>query len=86
MTTATTLLRTALTSMAEGKDITREAGAGIWGNYVRAVCLSGGQPIMLNGNEFAVKHAAVMDELEEIKPLTKEEKNSIASAKCVIKG
>jgi Mg2+ and Co2+ transporter CorA len=85
MTTSATLLRDALSSAKEGKDISREAGAGIWGNYVRAICSQHGQEIMVDGQQFAVRHAALMEELETIKPLTKEEKNSLASAKCVIK-
>jgi hypothetical protein len=83
--TSVSALRTAMTSMVEGKDATREAGTGIWGNYVRSVMSQHGQPMMRDANEFAAVHTQVVEELEAIKPLSKEEKNSLTSAKCVIK-
>jgi hypothetical protein len=85
MTTTVSLLRDALVAQQNGKDISREAGAGIWGNYVRSVMSFAGQPVMCDGNAFEAKHNAVIEELNMIKELSKAEMNSLRSAKCVIK-
>lgn len=74
-------LRHALQLAKEGKDISREAGSGIWANYVRATCY----PIQpRNVEELDREHKRVVEELESIKELSKEEKNSLRSAKSVI--
>lgn len=75
-------LRVALTQAKEGKDISREAGAGVWANYVRATCYIGGQPS--NVEELDKAHKTLVDELNSIKELSKEEKNSLRSAKSVV--
>lgn len=77
----TTNLRASLQSAKEGKDISREAGAGVWANYVRAACYPY-QPA--NVEELEKQHKRVVEELESIKELSKEEKNSLRSAKSVI--
>lgn len=74
-------LRHALQLAKDGKDISREAGTGIWANYVRATCY----PIQpRNVEEFDKEHKRVVEELESIKELSKDEKNSLRSAKSVI--
>ena len=74
-------LRAALQQAKEGKDISREAGAGVWANYVRATCY----PLTpSNVEELDKKHKEVVENLESIKELSKEEKNSLRSAKSVI--
>ena len=74
-------LRVALTQAKEGKDISREAGAGVWANYVRATCYQS-QPS--NVEELDKQHKLLVDDLNNIKELSKEEKNSLRSAKSVI--
>jgi CHASE3 domain sensor protein len=74
-------LRVALQQAKEGKDISREAGQGVWANYVRATCY----PIIpANVEELDKEHKEVISKLEAMKELTKEEKNSLRSAKSVI--
>jgi len=74
-------LRVALQQAKEGKDISREAGAGVWANYVRATCFPM-QPD--NVEELDKAHKNLVETLESIKELSKEEKNSLRSAKSVI--
>ena len=74
-------LRSALTAAKEGKDISREAGSGIWANYVRSTCY----PIQpRNVEALDSEHKALVERLESIRALSKEEKNSLRSAKSVI--
>lgn len=74
-------LRVALQQAKEGKDISREAGQGVWANYVRATCY----PVApSNVEELDKEHKRVVEELEHLKELSKEEKNSLRSAKSVI--
>jgi hypothetical protein len=74
-------LRVALQQAKEGKDISREAGAGVWANYVRSTCYPKTPD---NVEELDKQHKRVVDELEQMKELSKEEKNSLRSAKSVI--
>ena len=74
-------LRVALQQAKEGKDISREAGAGVWANYVRSTCYPNTPS---NVEELDKEHKRVVDELEQMKELSKEEKNSLRSAKSVI--
>lgn len=74
-------LRVALQQAKEGKDISREAGAGVWANYVRSTCYPN---TPANVEELDKEHKRVVDELEQMKELSKEEKNSLRSAKSVI--
>ena len=74
-------LRAALQQAKEGKDISREAGAGVWANYVRATCYPN---TPFNVEELDKEHKRVVEELENIQELSKEEKNSLRSAKSVI--
>jgi hypothetical protein len=74
-------LRSALTAAKEGKDISREAGSGIWANYVRSTCY----PVQpRNVEALDSEHKALVERLESIRALSKEEKNSLRSAKSVI--
>ena len=74
-------LRSALSAAKEGKDISREAGSGIWANYVRATCYPT-QP--RNVEELDAEHKRLVERLEQIRELSKDEKNSLRSAKSVI--
>lgn len=74
-------LRIALQQAKEGKDISREAGAGVWANYVRSTCFP---DTPANVEELDKVHKRVVEELENIKELSKEEKNSLRSAKSVV--
>ncbi|CAB4160702.1 hypothetical protein UFOVP729_9 [uncultured Caudovirales phage] len=74
-------LRSALTAAKEGKDISREAGSGIWANYVRSTCY----PVQpRNVEALDSEHKALIERLESIRALSKEEKNSLRSAKSVV--
>lgn len=74
-------LRVALSQAKEGKDITREAGQGVWANYVRATCY----PVAPgNVEELDSRHKELVQTLTDMKELSKEEKNSLRSAKSVI--
>lgn len=74
-------LRSALSAAKEGKDISREAGSGIWANYVRATCY----PVQpRNVEELDAEHKRLVERLEDIRELSKDEKNSLRSAKSVI--
>lgn len=74
-------LRVSLSQAKECKDLTREAGQGVWANYVRATCY----PIApYSVEELDKKHKELVEELNNLKELTKEEKNSLRSAKSVI--
>jgi hypothetical protein len=74
-------LRAALTSAKEGKDISREAGVGVWANYVRATCWS---DTPSDVEQLDARHKALVIELDNISELSKDEKNSLRSAKCVV--
>lgn len=74
-------LRVALQQAKEGKDISREAGQGVWANYVRATCYPHAPT---NVEQLETEHKRVVAELENLKELSKEEKNSLRSAKSVI--
>jgi hypothetical protein len=74
-------LRVALQQAKEGKDISREAGQGVWANYVRATCY----PVQPdNVEQLDKEHKELVEKLEKLRELSKEEKNSLRSAKSVI--
>jgi hypothetical protein len=74
-------LRVALQQAKEGKDISREAGQGVWANYVRATCY----PVQPdNVEQLDQNHKELVEKLEQLRELSKEEKNSLRSAKSVI--
>jgi hypothetical protein len=74
-------LRVALQEAKAGKDMSREAGAGVWANYVRSTCY----PVQpSNVEELDKAHKNLVETLEGMKELSKEEKNSLRSAKSVI--
>jgi len=74
-------LRVALQQAKEGKDMSREAGAGVWSNYVRSTCYPNTPS---NMEELDYEHKRVVEELETMRELSKEEKNSLRSAKSVV--
>jgi hypothetical protein len=74
-------LRTALSTSKDAKDASRNAGEGIWANYVRATCYPYA-PRDVEGLEST--HKNLVSTLNNIRELTKDEKNSLRSAKCVI--
>ena len=74
-------LRTALSSGKDAKDASRTAGTGIWANYVRATCYPN---TPTNIEVLSDHHKNLVTELNNIQPLTKDEKNSLRSAKCVV--
>ena len=74
-------LRAALIQAKEGKDISREAGTGVWANYVRSTCFAEDHR---NVEEFEGCHKKLVEHLNEMRELSKEEKNSLRSAKCVV--
>lgn len=76
-----TQLRSALSQAKEGKDISREAGQGVWANYVRATCHP---DTPSNVEQLDARNKALIVELDSIKELSKEEKNSLRSAKSVV--
>ena len=85
MASSISSLRAALRDQQNGKDLTRNAGEGIWAFYVRATMAPAKQPECHNSEEFERQHKGVVAELEAIEPLTPAEKNSLRSAKCVVK-
>ena len=74
-------LRSALSLAKDGKDVSRQAGEGIWANYVRATCYP---QQSRDAESFDADHKAVVERLNTIRELSKEEKNSLRSAKCVV--
>ena len=74
-------LRDALSQSKDAKDASRSAGEGIWANYVRATCYPY-TPRDMEGLD--ATHKNVVETLNNIRQLTKEEKNSLRSAKCVV--
>jgi hypothetical protein len=85
MADSISMLRDALRNNEAGKDMSREAGSGIWAEYVRSTMSMAGQPVIRSVEEFEAATNNVVAELEAIAPLTKHEKNSLRSAKCVVK-
>jgi len=81
MSTFETKLRSALSDVALGKDMTRNAGEGVWANYVRAACYEHNATSV---ESLANVHKEIVAHLEGISPLSKEEKNSLRSAKSVV--
>ena len=74
-------LRVALQEAKAGKDMSREAGAGVWSNYVRSTCYPNTPS---NMEELDYEHKRVVEELETMRELSKDEKNSLRSAKSVV--
>lgn len=74
-------LRNALSTSKDAKDASRSAGEGIWANYVRATCYPYA-PHNVEGLEST--HKNLVETLNNIRELSKEEKNSLRSAKCVV--
>lgn len=76
-----TTLRDALANAKSSKDKSRQAGEGIWANYVRHTMMHN---TPRNADEFEQVHKGLVDTLNNINELTKDEKNSLRSAKCVV--
>lgn len=76
-------LRASLTATDTAAEATRAAGTGLWASYCRSVMWGDNVPICVDALD--AKHTEVVAELEAIAPLTKSERSSLTSAKCVIK-
>jgi hypothetical protein len=74
-------LRVALSQSKDAKEQSRKAGEGMWANYVRSIML-GHLPRTVDALETA--HNSVVDDLNTIRELSKDEKNSLRSAKSVL--
>lgn len=81
MSVFTTQLRSALSTSKDAKDASREAGQGVWANYVRSICYGN---ILCNAEDVSAMHKSLVEELDQLRELSKEEKNSLRSAKCVV--
>jgi hypothetical protein len=76
-----TELRNALSQSKDAKESSRNAGEGVWANYVRATCY----PVTPRNIEVLDQHhKSLVDQLNDIRELSKEEKNSLRSAKSVV--
>lgn len=76
-----TQLRAALSDSKDAKDASRTAGNGVWANYVRSTCFP---ETPSSVEELNARHKAIIEALNEISELSKDEKNSLRSAKCVV--
>lgn len=76
-----TNLREALINAKTGKDMSREAGAGVFANFVRATCYPN-TPSNIEAFDGACK--TLVEHLNDLRELSKDEKNSLRSAKSVI--
>lgn len=85
MADSISMLRDALRNNEQGKDMSREAGSGIWAEFVRSTMSTAGQPVLRSVEDFESATNNVVAELEALAPLSKHEKNSLRSAKCVVK-
>lgn len=74
-------LRNALAQSKDAKESSRNAGEGVWANYVRATCYP---TTPRNVEELDQHHKSLVDQLNDIRELSKEEKNSLRSAKSVV--
>lgn len=74
-------LRNALAQSKDAKESSRSAGEGVWANYVRATCYP---TTPRNVEELDQHHKSLVDQLNDIRELSKEEKNSLRSAKSVV--
>ena len=81
MSVFTTQLRSALSTSKDAKDASREAGQGVWANYVRSICYGN---TLHNAEDVSAMHKSLVEELDQLRELSKEEKNSLRSAKCVV--
>jgi len=81
MSVFTSQLRNALSTSKDAKDASREAGQGVWANYVRSICYGN---TLHNAEDVATLHKSLVEELDQLRELSKEEKNSLRSAKSVV--
>lgn len=76
-------LRASLAGKEAASEQGRAAGEGIWTYYARAILHFDAPPDTVDS--FDNKHTAIVSKLEAIKGLTKNERNSLISAKCVLR-
>jgi hypothetical protein len=76
-----TTLRSALQQGKQAKDASRQAGEGFWANYVRATMLDVERGDL---EAFQRRHDQTVSDLNAIQELSKDEKNSLRSAKSVV--
>jgi hypothetical protein len=74
-------LRSALATGKDAKENARQAGTGTWANYVRSTCYPR-TPATVEGLDSV--HKELVGELNNLRELSKDEKNSLRSAKSVI--
>lgn len=74
-------LRAALRDQGQAKDASRAAGQGVWANYVRAVMYTRNIETVETLGDI---HKEVLEQLSRLGDLSKEEKNSLRSAKSVV--
>jgi len=79
---AITELRAAISSLSSAKDASRKAGDGLWAWYVRAMAHNN---TLSSANDVDAKHTALKGDLDDINPLSKDERNSLAAAKSVVR-
>ena len=75
-------LRQSISDALAAKEAGAKAKGNLWADYVRATMYED-EPT--SPDAFDARHAKVCAALEDVKPLSKDEKNSLASAKCIIK-
>lgn len=75
-------LREAVAELTVAKNAATIHKGGTWANYVRATMY---EDAPTNPDAFDARHTAVVAALEAIRPLSKDEKNSLSSAKCIVK-
>lgn len=76
-----TELRNALAQSKDAKESSRNAGEGVWANYVRSTCYENSP---YNMEDLDKAHKSLVDTLNDMRELSKEEKNSLRSAKSVV--
>lgn len=74
-------LRVSLRDQGQAKDASRTAGEGVWANYVRATMYSYAPETV---EQLGATHKNLTEALTHLGELSKEEKNSLRSAKSVV--
>lgn len=75
-------LRQSVADAVAAKEAGTIAKGNLWTNYVRATMYEDAPTTV---DAFDARHAAVVAAMEEVRPLSKDEKNSLSSAKCIVK-
>ena len=75
-------LRSAIADTIAAKEAGTQAKGNLWANYVRATMY---EDAPTTADAMDARHTAVIAALEAVRPLSKDEKNSVTSAKCIVK-